>query len=50
MNVAFAANYRGREWSGIAQTQCSYALFAGAVAGFAAQFGVGDVLAFGSGR
>lgn len=50
MNVAFAANYPGRKWSGIAQAERSCALFAGAVAGFAGQFGVGDALAFGPGR
>ena len=31
MKVAFAANYRGQEWSGIVQTERSCALFAGAV-------------------
>ena len=50
MTVAFAANYPGRKWSGIAQAECSCALFAGVVAGFAGQFGVGDALAFGPGR
>ena len=50
MNVASAANYRGRDWPGVAQDECSCALFAGAVAGFAGQFGTGDGLASGPGR
>jgi hypothetical protein len=50
MNVASAANYAGREWSGIAQAGCSCALHAGAVAGFAQQFDVRDALASGPGR
>lgn len=50
MNVASAANYPGREWLGIAQAEYSSALLAGAVAGFAGQFDVGDALAFGPER
>lgn len=42
MNVASAVIYPGRNGSGIAQAQYSRALFAGAVAGFAGQFGAGD--------
>lgn len=50
MNVAFAANYPGRDESGISRDEYSCALFAGAVAGFAGQFDVGDALAFGPRR
>ena len=50
MNVASAANYPGRGRPGIAQAEYSSGLFAGAVAGFAGQFDVGDALAFGPER
>lgn len=50
MKVAFAANYRGQEWSGIVQTERSCALFAGAVAELAGRIDVVDALAFGPGR